>query len=170
MSDATSPPRDGHVSGSHYQPSLTVVLIIVVLFVGGTFFMVRAISPASSSATTTTTLPTTSTTSPASARVIKSRTRVQVANGTNVTGLAATYTQKLMTQDWDTLPPVNGPAEKSTIIYYNRGQLKAAREIAATIKVSTSAIHPLTNQNLSPITGVSGDDAVVILGNNSAPK
>jgi hypothetical protein len=168
MSDATPSPRDGHASGSHYQPSLAVVLIIVVLFIGGTFLMVRAISPASSSPTTTTTLPTTSTTAPPSARVIKSRTRVQVANGTSVTNLAATFTQKLMTQDWDTLPPGNGPHEAMTIIYYNTGQLKAAQEVATTINVSQSAIYPLGH--LTPVAGASGDEVIVILGNNSAPK
>ena len=168
MSDPTSTPRDGHASGSHYQPSLAVVLIIVVLFVGGTFLMVRAISPSSGSPTTTTTSSTTSTTSPSTTRVIKSRVRVQVANGTNVSHLASSFTQRLMTQDWDTLPPVNGPHEATTIIYYNPASLKAAQEVAATIHVSASAIHPL--KNLSPVPGASGDDVIVILGNNSAPK
>ena len=168
MSDPTPSPRDGHASGSHYQPSLAVVLIIVLLFVGGTFFMVRAISPSSGTPTTTTISSTTSTTSPSATRVIKSRVRVQVANGTTVTGLAATFTQRLMTQDWDTLPPGNGPHEATTIIYYNPSSLKAAQEIAATIHVSESAIHPL--KNLSPVAGASGDDVIVILGNNSAPK
>lgn len=168
MSDPTPSPRDGHVSGSHYQPSLAVVLIIVLLFVGGTFLMVRAISPSSATpTTTTTTLPTTSTTAPAATRVIKSRVRVQVANGTTVTGLAATITQRLMTQAWDTLPPGNGPHEATTIIYYNSTFLKAAQEIAAAIHVSATAIHPL--KNLSPVAGASGDDVIVILGNNSAP-
>jgi hypothetical protein len=168
MSDPTPSPRDGHASGSHYQPSLAVVLIIIVLFVGGTFLMVRAISPTSTSPTTTTTLAPTRTTAPPSARVIKSRTRVQVANGTNVTNLAAEFTQRLITQDWDTLPPGNGPHEATTIIYYNTGQLEAAQEIATTIKVSKSAIHPLGH--LTPVAGASGDDVIVILGNNSAPK
>jgi hypothetical protein len=144
------------------------VLIIIVLFVGGTFLMVRAISPTSTSPTTTTTLAPTRTTAPPSARVIKSRTRVQVANGTNVTNLAAEFTQRLITQDWDTLPPGNGPHEATTIIYYNTGQLEAAQEIATTIKVSKSAIHPLGH--LTPVAGASGDDVIVILGNNSAPK
>ena len=168
MSDPTSSPRDGHASGSQYQPSLAVVLIIVVLFVGGTFLMVRAISPSSGTPTTTTTSSTTSTTSPSTTRVIKSRVRVQVANGTDVSHLASTFTQRLMTQDCDTLPPVNGPHEATTIIYYNPASLRAAQEIATTIHVSESAIHPL--KNLNPVSGASGDDVIVILGNNSAPK
>ena len=166
MSGETTSSRDGHASGSHYQPPLAVVLIIVLLFVGGTFLMVRAVSPASSSSTTTTA--TTSTTTPASTRVIKSRVRVQVANGTNVTALAATYTQRLMTQDWDTLPPANGPSEAKTVIYYRAGQVAAARDIATELGVSQSSLHPLGH--LTSVAGAQGDDVVVILGNNSAPK
>ncbi len=168
MSGETTSSRDGHVSGSHYQPPLPVVLIIVLLFVGGTFLMVRAVSPASSSSTTTTTTLTTTTTTPPSTRVIKSRVRVQVANGTNVTALAATYTQRLMTQDWDTLPPANGPSEAKTVIYYRAGQVAAAREIATEIGVSQSSLRPLGH--LTSVAGAQGDDVVVILGNNSAPK
>jgi hypothetical protein len=94
--------------------------------------------------------------------VIKSRTRVQVANGTTVSQLAAKYTQELQTQDWDTLPPVNGPSEKKTVIYYIAGQLKAAQEVATTIHVDQSAIHPLGA--LKPVSGAAGDDIIVILG------
>ncbi len=165
MSDPTPSHRDPHASGSHYQPSLGVVFIIVILFIGATFLMVSTIT--SSSTTTTTTAPSTTTTKPASTtRVIKSRVRVQVANGTTVPQLAATYTQKLMTQDWDTLPPVNGPSEKKTVIYYNTGYLEAAREIATTIKVSQSAVQPLGA--LKPVPDASGDDVIVILGRDQS--
>jgi hypothetical protein len=161
MSDPTPSHQDPHASGSHYQPSLGVVFIIVILFIGATFLMVGTFS--SSKTVTTTTAPSTTTTKPASAtRVIKSRVRVQVANGTTISQLAATYTQKLMTQDWDTLPPVNGPSEKKTVIYYNTGYLAAAREVATTIKVSESAIQPL--RGLTPVLNASGDDVIVILG------
>jgi hypothetical protein len=142
------------------------VFIIVILFIGATFLMVSHIS-LSSTPTTTTTSPSTTTTKPGTtARVIKSRERVQVANGTDVTGLAATYTKKLMTQDWDTLPPVNGPTENKTVIYYNTGQLKAAQEVATTIHVSLSAIHPLGS--LKPLPGASSDDVIVILGHDES--
>jgi DNA-binding transcriptional regulator LsrR (DeoR family) len=98
--------------------------------------------------------------------VIKSHERVQVANGTTVSQLAAKYTQELQTQDWDTLPPVNGPLEKKTVIYYNTGQLKAAEEVATTIHVSQSAIHPLGT--LKPVSGASGDDIIVVLGHDES--
>jgi hypothetical protein len=94
--------------------------------------------------------------------VIKSHVRVQVANGTTVAQLAAKYTQELQTQDWDTLPPVNGPLEKKTVIYYKTGQLKAAQEVATTVHVSQSAVQPLGT--LKPVSGASGDDIIVILG------
>ena len=55
MSDPTSTSRDGHASGSHFQPSLGVVLMIVVLFIGAAFLMVRATAPSSGTPTTTTT-------------------------------------------------------------------------------------------------------------------
>lgn len=167
MSDPTSSPRESHASGSHYQPSLSVVFIIVVLFVGATFLMVRAASPSSGSVTTTTTS-TTSTTSPATTHVVKSKVRVQVANGTNISALASHYTQKLMTQDWDTLPPVNGPHEKATIIYFNPGSRDAALEVAATVGVAATVVHPLGGGN--PVAGASGDDVIVILGPNSGLK
>jgi hypothetical protein len=73
-----------------------------------------------------------------------------------------------MTQDWDTLPPANGPAEAKTVIYYKPGQVQAAREIATAIGVSQSSLQPLGH--LTSVTGAQGDDVVVILGNNSAPK
>jgi hypothetical protein len=167
MSDPTSTSRDGHASGSHFQPSHGVVFIIVVLFIGATFLMVRAAAPSSSTPTTTTTSPSsTSTTAPT--RIIKSRIRVQVANGTTIGSLAARFTQKLMTQDWDTLPPVNGPHVAATIIYYNPGERAAALEIATTVGVAASVVHPLGG--LRPVAGASGDGVIVILGSNSGIK
>ncbi len=168
MSDRTSTSRDGHASGSHYQPSLGVVFIIVVLFIGATFLMVRSVTPSSGTPTTTTTTASTSTstTSPGTSRVIKSKVRVQVANGTTVGALASRYTQKLMTENWDTLPPVNGPHVAATIIYDNPGERAAALLVATAVGLSASAVHPLGGA--SPVPGASGDGVIVILGPNSA--
>lgn len=165
MTVPSTPRHDAHGTGSHYQPSLSIVLVIVVLFVAATFFMVRTVSPSTPSVTTTT-LPTSSGTTTTSPAVVKSKVRVQIANGTNVTGLAATYTQKLMTLDWDTLPPVNGPHVTATVIYFNTGYQSAALEIASEIKLSASSVKPLGHQ--SPVTGASGDNVIVVLGPNSA--
>ena len=50
----------------------------------------------------------------------------------------------------------------ATKIYFNPGYLWAAQEIAASVKVSKSAIQPLNG--LNPVAGAAGDDVVVILG------
>ena len=163
MSDSSPTPRNSHASGSHFQPSLSVVLIIVVLFIGSTFLMVRAVSPSTASPSTSSS---TSSTTPTSHVLIKSKVRVQVANGTNTTGLAGHFTQQLMLQGWDTLPPGNGPHVAATIIYYNPSSRKAALEIASAIRVSSSAVHPLGGAN--PIAGSASDDVIVVLGPNSA--
>lgn len=163
MSDPSPTPHEAHVSGSHYQPSLSVVLFIVVLFIGSTFLMVRAVSPSTTTPTTLNSSPTTTTTS---LGFTKSKVRVQVANGTITTGLAAKFTQMLMTQDWDTLPPGNSPRVAATIIYYKPPFRKAALEIAATVGVNSSVVHPLNG--LNPIAGASSDDVIVVLGPNSA--
>lgn len=170
MSDTTPSPREPHVSGSHYQPSLSVVLVIVVLFVGATFLMVRAASPTTATTTTTTTTAgSPPTTKPSSSTAVnKSKVRVQVANGTNTPGLAANFTKTLKLQNWDVLPAGNGPHVTATIIYYNPPFLKAAQEVAATIGVSSSVVHPLGGLTLTPLTGTNSDDVIVVLGPNSA--
>lgn len=93
---------------------------------------------------------------------------MQVANSTTITGLAAHFTQKLMTQDWDTLPPVNGTHVSETTIYYNPNFHAAALEVAATVGVASSAVHPLGG--LRPVPGASNDDVIVDLGPNSGIK
>jgi len=161
------------MGGSHYQPSLVVMILIVVLFVGTTFVALRSHSPAGSSTpttqpsthptttvksrgTTTTTVKSTGTT------VAKSQVSVQVANGTSITGLAGTYTTKLQLQGWNTLPRVNGPTETATVIYYHPGFLWAAQQIATEISVPASAARPIGTA--TPVPGATGDDIVVVLG------
>jgi hypothetical protein len=154
--------------GSHYQPSLLVMLIILVLFVGTTFVALRSHShsgtspvkhPSTSSTTTTTTKGTTTT-------IPKSQVSVQVANGTSTPGLAGTYTTKLQLLGWNTLPRVNGPTESTTVIYYHPNFLWAAQEIATEIGVGASAARPLGTA--TPVAGAAGDDVVVILGHDVA--
>jgi hypothetical protein len=165
MTDSPQPHHGSHNPGSHYQPALSVVLIIVVLFVGATFLMLRSSSPSTSTPTTSTLpslLSTTTTTHSSSTVVPKSKVRVQVANGTSTTGLARTYTQRLLTLGWDTLPQMNGPKVTATVIYYNPGFKWAAVEIASEIHASTKSVQAYNGQNL--ITGASTDDVIVILG------
>jgi len=168
MSDPTSPSHEAHTSGSHFQPSLGVVLVIVVLFVAATFLMVRAVSPSTAATGTATTTTTSGSTAPTSGAIVKSKVRVQVANGTEITGLAEHFTQILMTQDWDTLPPGNGPHVTATTIYFNTGFQAAAIEVASAIHVLRSAVRPL--YKATPVAGAAGDDVIVILGPNSGIK
>jgi len=166
MSD-DSQPQHQNPGGSHYQPSLGVVLIILVLFVGATFLMLRATKSSTASVTATTTTTTTAA-GDTSTTLPRNKVPVQVANGTNVSGLARSYTQQLESLNWDALPQVNGPKVSATVIYYNPGFLWAAQEVANEIKVSTSAIQPLNG--LNPVSGSSGDDVIVILGPDIAIK
>ncbi len=169
MSETSHPRHGSHDDGSHYQPSLLVVLIILVLFVGATFVTLRSTNASSPGPTTTTTAHSTTNSSSTTSTVVpKSKVRVQVANGTHTTGLARTYTQQLMTFGWDTLPEVNGSTVSKTIIYYNPGYAWAAKQLANEIKVGASAIQPLNG--LSPVKGASGDDVIIILGPDVAIK
>ncbi len=147
--------------GSHYQPSLTIVLIILVAFIGGSYLILRTPAPATSGTSPSTTVPghhVTSTTVPPP----KSKVRVQVANGTAVSGLAREYTQQLLTIGWDTLPQLNGPRVSATEILFNPGYQWAARLIAREIKVPFTSVRALGGQ--TPVSGVASDDVVVILG------
>jgi hypothetical protein len=165
MSESSQPHHGSNPPGSHYQPALSVVLIIVVLFVAAAFLMIRYVNPASTSGTTT--LPPSETTTTIHHHTVaKSSVRVQVANGTTVPNLARTYSQELQTQGWNTLPGVNGPHEKSTIVYFNPRFKWAAIQIAHKIGVGVHAVQALNGQR--PVAGASSDDVIVILGHNSA--
>ncbi len=147
--------------GSHYQPSLSVVLVILVAFIAAAYLMLRTPSPATPGSATTTTVAghhTTPTIPPP-----KSQVRVQVANGTSVTGLAREYTQQLLTIGWDTLSQVNAPSRVSkTVIYFSANYQWAAREIANEIKVPLTSVR--ARGGLLPVPGAAGDDVIVVLG------
>ncbi|MBW4078069.1 MAG: LytR C-terminal domain-containing protein [Acidobacteria bacterium] len=171
MSDVSHPQHGPHNEGSHYQPSLAVVLLILVLFVGATFVMLRNSGAAPVNGTTTTTTAgagASGSTSTTTSLVPKAKVRVQVANGTTITGLARANTQQLMTFGWDTLPEVNGPSTAKTIVYFNPGYQWAARQIATELKLNTSAVQPLNG--LHSVAGASSDDVIVLLGPDSAVK
>ena len=167
MSDSSQIHQGATPPGSHYQPALSVVLIIIVLFIGTTFFMLRYVAPASPSSTTTTLASLTTTTKPSTV-VAKSSVRVQVANGTSITGLARTFTQHLMTLGWNTLPQVNalGPKVTKTVVYFNPGFKWAATQIANTIHVGAHAVQALGGQQ--PVAGFASDDVIVIIGPDAA--
>jgi hypothetical protein len=165
----TDAPPPAPTPGSHYQPATTVMLLIVVLFVAAAFLMLRANPPSSPTATTTVVTTTTTAHQTTTTHPPKARVRVQVANGTSTANLAHTYTQQLETLGWDTLPPVNANNKvAATVIYFNPGYRWAAQEIAASIKVKASAIKALNG--LTPVSGASSDDVIVVLGPDLAIK
>ena len=147
-----------------------MVLVILVVFVAGAYLMLRSTKPGPAVAGTTTTTTVargaTSHGSTTTTVVVKSQVRVQVANGTTVTGLARNFTQQLLTYGWDTLPQANGPHVSSTVIYYNPGFQSAARMIAAELKFPASAVTSLNGAN--PVSGAASDDVIVLLGLNAA--
>lgn len=167
MMATTRDSSDSPKVGSHYQPSLAVMLVIVVLFVGTTFVALRSHSkshavPVTATTTTHHSNSTTTTIKSTSANLSKSQVSVQVANGTTVSGLAASYTTKLQLLGWNTLPRLNGPHVTATVIYYHPGFLSAAQEIASEISVPATAAQPIGAA--TPVPGATGDDIVVVLG------
>jgi len=171
MSDMPTSAHERRASSSHFQPSAPVMLVLVLVFVAGAYLMLRAHPPASASTTTTSPTGTTTTTAPTTpAGVVKSRVRVQVANGTLVTGLAGSYTHQLLTEGWDVLPAANslGLRPSATEIFYNPGYKQAAQMIATSIQVSPSIIRVLGG--LNPVAGAHADDVIIILGPDAANK
>lgn len=163
MSESSQPQHESHTPGSHYQPSLAVVLVILILFVGATFLMLHSSGTTKKTPTSSTTTTMQIGTPSSTTRVVaRAKVRVQVANGTSIPGLAGTVTQTLTTLRWDTLPATNGPHVSATIVYFTPGYKWAAQEIAAAINVSSSAVQALNGA--SPVTGSSTDDVVVVLG------
>ncbi len=81
MSDASHAPQHSTSDGSHYQPSLGIVLLILILFVGAVFVMLRSNSPPTSVfvSTTSTTAPSGS----SSTTLPKNKVPIQVSNGTD---------------------------------------------------------------------------------------
>ena len=169
---STSSDQPSGTTGSHFQPSLPVVLVILLLFVTTAFVLERSSSPTHSTTspvTSTTTKPSkpgvTPTTTPKEIRVPRSQVSVQVANGTSKKGFAKTVTQQLQTLGWNTLSAINGPNEPATIVYYKTGFKWAALDVAAQLHVPARSVHALGAKQ--PVPGSSGDDLVVVLGPNA---
>lgn len=135
---------------------IAVLLAVVILIT------LTAIKGTGSSTTTTTTSSTSTTTT-----LPRNQVKVQVANGSGIAGIAAQVTDQLQTLGWNTLPKENASSSTvilKTTIYYAPNREWAAREIATTLKVPTSAVARL--RATTPAAGASGDDVVVILGTN----
>jgi hypothetical protein len=117
------------------------------------------------SVTTTTTVPghgaastsTTTTVPPASVKVV-------VANGTSTHALAAHYSTALAKYGWNMQTPTDatGSHPATSAVYYATGQQESAAAIALELGLKPTAVLPLTTA--VPVSGVSGDNVVVVIG------
>jgi hypothetical protein len=104
------------------------------------------------STTTTTTIP------PGSVKVV-------VANATSTHALAAHYSTALAKYGWAMQVPADSSAHLATsAVYYATGQQEPAAAIAVELGLKPSAVLPLTTA--VPVTGVSGDSVVVVIGSD----
>jgi hypothetical protein len=179
------PPSDPRHSADHrganrISPVRAGIVLIGFLVAATVLVAVGTRAPVSglpSSAVTTTTTTraggTTTTTTRAggttTTTMARSATSVQVANGSQGTDLAAHYSAILSSQGWATKPPLDATAQEATSsVYYAAGQQEAAAAIATELKLSPSAVHPLTTA--VPVTGASGNDVVVVIGADLAAQ
>jgi hypothetical protein len=181
------PPSDPRHSADHrganrISPLRAGIVLIGFLVAATVLVAVGTRAPVSglpSSAVTTTTAAagggggTTTTTTRAggttTTTMARSATSVQVANGSQGTNLAAHYSAILSAQGWATKPPLDATAQEATSsVYYAAGQQEAAAAIATELKLSPSAVHPLTTA--VPVTGASGNDVVVVIGADLAAQ
>jgi hypothetical protein len=153
--------------------------VVLVLFVVAAIALVAigtrptvsgdaATPPATTTPTTTAagghkTAPTTTTTT-----VPHSSVTVVVANATETNGLAAAKSAILTAQGWAVQAPTDAATTEATSsVYYAAGQQESAAAIAATLGVKPTAVLPFTAA--VPVTGVSADDVVVVVGSDLVP-
>jgi hypothetical protein len=90
---------------------------------------------------------------------------VVVANATETNGLAAHYSAVLTAQGWALQAPIDAATTEATSsVYYATGQQAAAASIATTLGLKPAVVLPLTTS--APVTGISGDDVVVVIGSD----
>jgi hypothetical protein len=145
-----------------------VVLIIFVvaaiaLVAVGTRPMVSGDAATTTTTTSTTapkTPPTTTTTT-----VAPSAVTVVVANATQTNGLAGHYTTVLAAHGWAMQTALDATAtEQSSAVYFASNYQAEAVTIASTLGLKPAAVLPLTAA--VPVTGITGDDVVVVAGSD----
>jgi LytR cell envelope-related transcriptional attenuator len=168
-SSQVEPPDEPDGPRTRVAIGRALILVVVAVVLGVVLLNVGSRPPASVSdtgpaiagTTTTTTHPKTAATT--TTTVPKSQVKVLVANGTNLTGVAEYFTQKLQQQGWQTLTAVDTTSDVSTSnVYYAAGQQAAAAEIAESLGLKPSAVLPLTTS--VPVQGTTGVDVVVVIG------
>ena len=118
--------------------------------------------------------PTTSTTLPP-APVVRHTTRVQMANGTTVTGAAQSYRTTLSSAGWNAPTAVNlrtlptaATQTKTTIVYFLPGEQPAAKDVAQELHIAGGHVILRTQYVLHQVPGAAHDQVVVILGTDLA--
>jgi hypothetical protein len=106
------------------------------------------------SGTTTTTVP-------------HSTVSVVVANGTSTNGLAAHYTTVIGAGGWAMKTPIDAATKVPTsAVYYAPGFQPEAAAIATTIGVKAAEVLPISSA--TPVSGTSGYDVIVVIGQDLA--
>jgi LytR cell envelope-related transcriptional attenuator len=99
--------------------------------------------------------------------VAPSAVSVVVANATSTTGLAAHYSAVIGAGGWSMKTPIDASSTEATsAVYYAAGQQQPAATIATGIGVKPAQVLPLTTS--TPVTGVTGTDVVVVIGQDLA--
>lgn len=95
--------------------------------------------------------------------VVKSKVRVQVANGTEVSGLAHSWSDPLALIGWDMLPPLDATTHPShTIIYFAVGEQRAGDVLANELKVPHKYVTAIKAH--VGVAGALNDDIVIVIG------
>jgi hypothetical protein len=162
--DTPAPSPANHLSLVRAALVLAGFLVAVgVLVAVGTRPSVSGNAIATVTTTTTAhshkTVPTTTTTTVAHGSVT-----VVVANGTSTNGLAGHYTAALDADGWNMQTATDATTETiaTSAVYYAAGQQEPAAAIAASLGLKPSQVLPLTTS--VPVSGVSSDDVVVVVG------
>lgn len=109
--------------------------------------------------------PTTTHHAPPPKPVVKSKVRVQVANGTAVSGLAHSWSDPLALIGWDVLPPVDATVRPGhTIIYFAVGEQRAGDVLANELHVPHKYVTAIKAH--VGVAGALNDDIVIVIGAN----
>jgi hypothetical protein len=165
----SEPPRSGEPRGSNRISPIRAALVLIgfvvaaiVLVAVGTRAPVSGV-PVATTTTTVATGVTTTTVHATTTTLARSATSVQVANGSEGTDLAAHYSAILSAQGWATKPPLDATTQVPvSSVYYAAGQQEAAAAIATELKLTSTAVHPLTAA--VPVSPDTGNDVVVVIG------
>ena len=143
-------------------PSTGPTTVPTTVPAGGSTTTAAVGATTTTAATTTTTThhgkkgATTTTVAPASVSVV-------VANGTSTNGLAAHYSTVIGAGGWAMKTPIDAATKVPTsAVYYAPGFQPEAAAIATSVGVKSAAVLPVSSA--TPVSGTSGYDVIVVIG------